>query len=95
MTIPPDEIRAAVGDSWRVALRTSEMTGELHANAATLAGMLLEMGGTPDRAIRLLPSNRGPLWRQVHEYLVASKRAITTTATNVIPFPRTARKSIP
>lgn len=95
MTLPPDDLRAAVGDSWRVALRTSEMTGELHANAATLAGMLLEMGGTPDRAIRLLPSNRGPLWRQVHEYLVAAKRVTLVTDSNVIPFPRTARKSIP
>lgn len=91
MTLPPDDLRAAVGDSWRVALRTSEMTGELHANAATLAGMLLEMGGTPDRAIRLLPSNRGPLWRQVHEYLLATKRTIPPTETNVIPFPRKAR----
>lgn len=91
MTLPPDDLRAAVGDSWRVALRTSEMTGELHANAATLAGMLLEMGGTPDRAIRLLPSNRGPLWRQVHEYLLATKRTVPITETNVIPFPRKAR----
>jgi hypothetical protein len=27
----------------------------------------------------------------VHEYLVASKRTVTTTETNVIPFPRKAR----
>lgn len=76
-------------------MRTSEMTGELHANAATLAGMLLEMGGTPDRAIRLIPSNRGPLWRQVHEYLVAAKRVTPVTESNVSPFPRTARQGTP